>query len=348
MKLDNLHYSFTKIDGYNKPFNFIISEREAGKSTALWLKIYRMWRDKGKPSIVLRRLIADVTETYISDIQEVLNKFLDTPIKLEFKKGDLKTGIVDVYINKHLFVRVMGMSAPISRIKSLIVRNVGFMVMDEFICNIRMGEKYLQDEAFKFKEIYNTFQRESDGLKCYFMGNPYSLYNPYFVWVGADTSKIKRGSVLVGEVWAIECYEITQELKDFILARNPLYKFSDEYTKYAFGGEAINDINIRVRKEQPENYRLIQIFKVEGKYLGVFRNNKFDHENEFWVSEIEYVGDRRKIYCFDFAELVQHSVLLSSVDKIDFQLLKEAIRTRAVEFENIECSYLMEEVYGNI
>jgi hypothetical protein len=42
MKLDNLHYSFTKIDGYNKPFNFIISEREAGKSTALWLKIYRM------------------------------------------------------------------------------------------------------------------------------------------------------------------------------------------------------------------------------------------------------------------------------------------------------------------
>ena len=40
--------------------------------------------------------------------------------------------------------------------------------------------------------------------------------------------------------------------------------------------------------------------------------------------------------------------ILNSVDKIDFQLLKEAIRTRAVEFENIECSYLMEEVYGNI
>lgn len=39
---DKLHYNTTKIDGYNLPFNFIISEREAGKSTAIVLdKIYK-------------------------------------------------------------------------------------------------------------------------------------------------------------------------------------------------------------------------------------------------------------------------------------------------------------------
>ena len=35
MKLDNLHYNFTKIDGFNKPFNFVIGERGDGKSTDL-------------------------------------------------------------------------------------------------------------------------------------------------------------------------------------------------------------------------------------------------------------------------------------------------------------------------
>lgn len=34
MKLNNLHYNFTKNNGY-KPFNFIIGERGDGKSTAL-------------------------------------------------------------------------------------------------------------------------------------------------------------------------------------------------------------------------------------------------------------------------------------------------------------------------
>ena len=38
MKLDDLHYTTRKIDGYNKPFNFIISAREAGKSTYITLK----------------------------------------------------------------------------------------------------------------------------------------------------------------------------------------------------------------------------------------------------------------------------------------------------------------------
>jgi hypothetical protein len=348
MKLDNLHYNFTKIDGFNKPFNFIISEREAGKSTALWIKIYRKWKNEGKPSIVLRRLIADVTETYIQDIETVLNKFLDVPIEITFKKGDLKTGIVDVYIDEKLFVRVMGISAPINRIKSLIVRNVGYMVMDEFICNMRMGEKYLVDEAFKFKEIYNTFQRESDGLKCYFMGNPYSMYNPYFAWIGVDTLALKRGTIVTGDVWAVECYEICEELKAAILARNPLYKFSDEYTQYAFGGQAINDINIRINPKQPDGFKLRFVFRMENKYIGVFQATIFNHDTMFWVSQIEYTGDRRKIYCFDFAQLADHSVLLSSGDKIDFSFLKQAIRLRAVEFQNLECSYLMEEIYSSI
>ena len=205
MELDNLHFNYSEIDGYAKPFNFIISEREAGKSTATWLKVYNKFKKEGKPSIVIRRQIADITEVYITDIQEVINKFMPEDEKLQFifKKGSLKEGIADIKLlvngEEKLFLRVVALSNPMSRIKSLIVRNLAYIIFDEFICNMRLGEKYLPDEAFKFKEVYNTFQRETSNLKAYFCGNPYSLYNPYFVWIGVPTNKLKRGTILAGK-----------------------------------------------------------------------------------------------------------------------------------------------------
>lgn len=92
MKRDNLHFTFREVDGYNKDFISIISEREAGKTTAAWLdKAYSNFK-KGFKTIVVRRLIADITEVYINDIGEIINKFLEDEekIKLQFKKGNLK------------------------------------------------------------------------------------------------------------------------------------------------------------------------------------------------------------------------------------------------------------------
>ena len=50
---DNIHFSSRKIDSYNLPFNFIISEREAGKSTAVWLdKSYKAFKENGETTFV--------------------------------------------------------------------------------------------------------------------------------------------------------------------------------------------------------------------------------------------------------------------------------------------------------
>ena len=56
IKRDNIHYSTRKIDGYNLPFNFVISERELGKSTTIILdKIYKPFKERGETTIVIRR-----------------------------------------------------------------------------------------------------------------------------------------------------------------------------------------------------------------------------------------------------------------------------------------------------
>lgn len=349
MKRDNLHYSSNKIMGYQKPFNFVISEREAGKSTDIWNKCFGLFK-KGKTVLVIRRQITDITEVYVSSIQKTINKFNDEPITFRYKKGTFREGVADIYIGKRLFIRIIALSNPMSRIKSLVLEDIGLLVFDEFICNTRMKEKYIEGEFFKFEELYTTFRREAEGvLVCYFAGNPYSKYNPYFSGLSVDYSKIKQGCVLVGEEYAIECYQITEELKAEILKNNPLYKFDESYKKYAFDGISVNDLNILVEPKQPQDFYLSLMFVKDGKYYGVYENIDFDCENLYWVGIIKNPeGKRRKIYAFQFADLVNKTALFTNLDKARFQRFKQAIGMRFVTYQNIECSYVCEEIYTSL
>ena len=346
MKRDNLHFNFRTIDGYNLPFNAIISEREAGKSTAAWIdKAYAAFL-KGRSSLVIRRRIADITEVYINDIGEVINKFLDEPIVLKFKKGSIKDGIVDVYVQNRRFIRVIALSNPMSRIKSTMIRNIDYIIFDEFICNTRVGEKYLPNEAFIFSELYNTYRRENKDVKCYFLGNPYSVYNPYFCWFGADLSKIKPGVILHGKNWVIQAYQIKEELKRKILEENPLYEFDDAYKRYAFDGIAINDEQIRVCAKQPENFYLWIIIRTESTFISVYKNKTDDTQNRFWCKrEDDILSAKRTAVCFDLNELINKTAMYTLEDRLNNVLFKAAIGNREVLYEDVGIGYLIQNIY---
>ena len=364
--LDNLHYNTTKLDGPQKPFRLVVSEREAGKSTR-WLQFYSYNYMRGDTLLVLRRLITDCTETYINDIENVINKFSLVPVKLEFKSGDMKNGIIDVYAceyqkvgeeikkyNRRLFFRVVGMSNPMSRIKSLMLPNIKYILFDEFICNIRLGEKYLKDEAFKFKEIFNTFQRECpSGLICYFFGNPYSVYNPYFEWLKIDTRKVKPGAYIIGPNYILECYQLLPELKKLILERNPLYQFDDSYRKYAFEGKAVNDMNIIII-DKPQLCKLRYIFKMSGKYYGFYgisteaKEYKENHLT-FYCEELKWKPEyKRTALCFDFADLGSNSSLMQKMQKDTFYWLKHSIANNMVGYQKVDCEYNAEVIYSKL
>lgn len=364
--LDNIHYNTSKIDGPQKPFRLAVSEREAGKSTR-WLQLYAYNYMTEQTILVLRRQIADVTEIYINDIENIINKFSIVPVKLDFKSGDIKSGIIDVYAyeyqkvgeeirkyNKRLFFRVVGMSNPMSRIKSLMLPKIKYMFFDEFIANTRLGEKYLQDEAFKFKEIYNTFQRECEsGLICYFFGNPYSVYNPYFEWLKIDTRKVKPGAYLVGDNYVLECYQLTEELRKKILERNPLYQFDDSYKKYAFNGVAVNDMNIIII-DKPQLCKLRYVFKVNGKYYGFYKisiDDKVYKEQHltFYCEELKWSQEyKRTALCFDFNDLGNNSAIMQAAQKNMFYYLKYSIANNMVGYKAVPAEYIAEQIYTKI
>lgn len=345
---DNIHYSLRKIMGYNKAFNAVISEREAGKSTELASTLYNTYK-AGGTCLLIRRQIVDITEAYILSLEAIIRKFYDDKFSFYFKKGELSEGVVYIFDDKgKLVFAVIALACKMSRIKSLVLPNIRYIFFDEFICNPRFDEKYLKGEDTRFKEIYNTFYRESDtGIKCFFFGNPYSLYNPYFLWWNVDTKQLKRGNILSGSNWCVECYEITQELRDYILARNPLYEFDDAYRRYAFEGKAINDERIKV-EQRPNNFSLRYVFKVEDSYIGVYKNNKDNNNDRFFAEFVTDVSARRCAYCFDFRDLVDGCALLSMQDRLKFASLKSAMRKRDISFSEIAVYYMLLDVYNVI
>jgi len=354
---DNLHFNFRTIDGYNKPINVVMSGREASKSTSFNLdKSYFKWKKDGQTTLYLVRQVVEINEALLTSIQDnIINKFTDDNVKFEFNKASFRDGVVDVRINGRLYMRVLALSIPLRRIKQSLLKDVGVIVFDEFIINQRSGEKYLKNEAFKLSEIYTTYQREridkTQPLKIYFLGNPYSLHNPVFMWLNVDIRKLKFGECLVGDTYVIQWYKLKEELKAKILKDNPLYQFDENYKSYAFDGQPVLDKNIKLVSQLPSRYSLKFIFRIDGKFIGVYNNNYWEeHEDLYYCQFIDEdeISKRKTAYCFDFGELVNQCALISKEDLSKFNRFKIAMRRRLVAFQSIDCYYLIEDIYYNL
>lgn len=367
---DNLHFNWNKVLSYDKTWNFVIGERESGKTVDSWLKIWGAFHYQGRPSVVLRRRIADITPAYIEDTENVLNKFLEKPIQLCYVKGDIKSGIVDVRIGEYgaeyswqavrklpIFVRIIGLSNPLSRIKSLMLPNIRYMFIDEFICNLRMNEKYLGDEHFLIKEIYTTYNREAKTpIRIIGAANPYSVYCPLFIGLGVDTSKLKPGAFIVGPDYVINCFSVPGELKQRILENNPMYQFDDAYLRYAFNGEAVNDANIKIQKQEPKHFKLRFVFKMGNEFISVHeKGNKgpYGQEEKFWVCKhksdwLSKISKRKGFAVFNFGDMCDGAFMADSELRMRFASLREAMNKRSVTFNCIDAQYMMEDIYNLI
>ena len=366
MKRDKLHFRWNKTLSYNKVWNFAIGERESGKSVDSWFLLWNAFHYENRPSIVLRRRISDITSAYIEDTANVLNKFLEKPIQLLYMKGDIKQGIVDIKIGDAgkeyswkeiqklpVFFRVIGLSNPMNRIKSLMLKDVKYFFFDEFICNLRGGEKYLTaDEYFLIQEIYTTYNREATTpIRILAAGNPYSVYTPLFMGLGVDTSKLKPGAFVVGPNYVINCFQVPEELKKIILKNNPMYQFDDAYKRYAFSGEAINDQNIRIGKCEPRGFKLKYVFKMGNDFISIHRGNNADFK--FWcckhkIDWLQKIGKKRKIVVFNFGDMIEGAVKYNVQNVKDFYDLKQAMDNRQITYNCIDAQYMLEDIYPTI
>ncbi len=349
---DNIHWNSRRMDSYNKTFNLVVSAREPGKSTVLNGKLIKKFRHNHKRFLILRRRPVDITEGYINTIAQTVNKFLPVHKRIQFyfRKGDCSIGQVDLYLNDDmqpdsLIGRVQALNIPSARAKSNLIEDVGIILYDEFIPN--NPNEYLKDEVMKFKEIYSTYYRETDRIRCYFSGNPYSLYNPFFSYLGINILDVKPGCFLVGDNYVMEFPEITKELREYILERNPLYKFDDEYMQYALNGLAINDVKYNIQP-RPHNWKLKFVFRISGFYILFWRNtNQMNMlTDKYWVEATKDKPQTSKtIYSVDFDNLIQDTNLYSNDVRVYTLAMKEAIKRRLISYSDVNAGVLVESIY---
>lgn len=368
INVDDIHWNGSKLLSLDKAFNFAISGRIPGKSTFFLKMLYRQWYEKNRRFIYIKRLMADVTTSMVDDIARVLNKFLDEDSKIKFiySKGDLKSGVCDVYCypakeevsffdvdDEHLMFRVLALSVPLVRIKGQIIPNLAWIFFDEFCVSKKLGEKYLGYEAEIFGQFYRTFYREADNLRCIFCGNPYSKYSPYTAWLKMNLKDIKIGNIYSGDNWAIEYIRITPELKEWVLEHDAMMDVeSEELAMFSLEGQSIEDENLIIIDKQPEYSRLLYLFKVNDTKLGVYKIAFTDSEQEckYWIKVMprDYNSNKKKIACFNAYELCSRAYIVNNVERGRFAGLVNAYRYYQVSYQSLEASALMEEVFENM
>lgn len=355
---DDFHWTSNRLLSYNKTYNFAVSGRGPGKTTDITRYMMQQHK-KGYMCVLIKRQIVDVNAGTIEDFQNSYNILQDEDSKIElvYKKGDMRTGLCDVYIkdDPEPFFRVVALSNPKYRLKGLAFdRALTTIVFDEY--KISGSEKYLKDEYSKFQELYGTlcrFGKEQNGKiippRVIFLGNNYSLTDPYIAHMKIPVAQIKPGKIITGENWAFEDILINEKLREYLLQQNPLFQFGDDaYNKYALEGESVSDQRIQVMDKQPDNFKLSFIFYIEGKYLGIYRNTKVDETTDilYWVGVIEnYNISKREVVCFDYDSLIEGTHLLSKEDKVRFLTLVACFRWRRVSFKSIYEGYLFEQIH---
>lgn len=341
------YWSERNIDGHDRALNVVLGPREPGKTTRMSVKAWKA-ACHGKTCVYLVRNPTLITEEMKEKLRADIGKFFEVP-PFYMNQTDAKTGNVKILCEGFPVFQIVALNMARDNLKRVTVKNPSFIWMDEFTRDTRAGDRYLKEEAVRFKELYTTLVRERRGLKAYFTGNVYSLYNPYFLDWKVNINALRPGVIYTNNMCSVEMVTLTEELRKEILRKNPFYQFDDSYSRYALDGTAKNDGDIFLVKEHPRGYELRFIIRTAGKALGIYRGPARLDENfgryEYWVG---WATGRERLtaYAFELSDLVSGTKMATRIDRGKTALFRLAMGARRVAFQELACYYLMEEIYN--
>lgn len=359
LKRDGFHYNVSEDDGYNAVVNCILSPREPGKTTSITLdKVYSAFKKKGLPAVVLVNHAADITDALLGSFETTINEFEGYEIHTTYPRSASAGGVTTVREREtgKPFIHVISLSTPKTRLKRINLGKISCLWYDECNVDTSIGEKWPDDIANKWNELYTTLARHSypETLKFYMTGNYYTRYNPLLIYLGVDCSKLEIGKkfhhIKPGESGQaaisvlVDCYQLKPELREYILKHNPGYRFDDTYEKY-FLGQAIGEIGIDQEPNRPEGFKLKYAFKFSNRYLRIWRSNE---GASYWLEATgEGVGKRKDVYTTSIESLVTDTMLAKGFKPL-FGSLRWGICSGSISYNSPEAFYYMQQIYTAI
>jgi len=305
---------------HNALFNFIIGNRSSGKSYGLKKRVIKNFLDKGQQFILLRRFKDELDkskESYFDDV--VYNK--------EFN-ADVKFANDCYFINGKLAGYAMALTKA-KDYKSSSFPLVSLIVFEEFIIEDNGYSRYLKNEVEIFLGFYMSIDRYR-GVKVFFLGNNYTMFNPYLMYWNLDTpykgdiKKTKNGKILL-EMVNDEEFIKERKKTDF----GELIE-GTRFADFAISNKSPVDNNKFIMKKT-EKCSYFFTFKYMGELFGVWIDYA---EGKIFIS---YDVDPffRTVYSLTLDDHSPNTLLLKQINNSHhFKTLIDCYKEGLVYFEN--------------
>lgn len=263
------YWDINHILPYQRPFNFITGPRSIGKTYTTQKWLLKQALDRGRCTGYITRTLMELRSGALAQSwQKVCVK--EYPyIDFEFNAELISVGGKPI---------IYGL--PLSQVQKLKKQSFPFIwyfIFDEYQIEEGTGKYWGgYTEPDQFINLYHTVDREEQRVKCFFLGNNTSYYNPYHVHpvfgLPSDPAVFEPNKPWTNKICLYESATVSEELqreKD----QNPFLKALNgtRYGDYANKGIYRDDSYTNI-SALDKGARQLATFRVEGETFGLFNN----------------------------------------------------------------------------
>lgn len=277
LKWSSDYWDISKLDSYNKTFNFILSGRGSGKTVRLKKKVFDNWIKKKESFMWVLRSDVELDKSFY---QTFMTFFEDIDHLFEFKGNTLLCKETGVIVG--LFASMSNIN---TRVRKIHINNLSTIVFDEFIINpYAQYTRYKKNEVDDFFNAYETVARNYNyKTKVYWLGNPIVITNPYFINLKIDSGKVKDSLdkiYIPHEHIAVDYFSVPEVILESKLKTpyaQTMKLMDNRFYESVFLSEEQHISNVKIEKIVPDKYRLIAEVKHNNTELFFFTNGHAYH-----------------------------------------------------------------------
>ena len=327
------YFSFLIIASFGAIFNFILTNRNFGKTWALQISTWHRALYHGKKAIIMRRFDKEVEEMAkklfkSADLVKKLKKF--QPYDPKTKKGNFKRIGKTFYIKRfgrwEWFLQICKVSDQNS-LRSADDVMCDRVFFDEFTTTPAKYALYKGNEVQDLIDVFFSVKREHK-VRFFFFGNREYIENPYFDYFGIrppergyeGVRRYRHGSVAVMVI-----NNKPREKDEYDLKVRALFE-GTAYGDYIYNNSYKEGYSFKRSKTPPEATKIYSVC-IQSKPLTLSL-----HGGKLYVKQGVNKSDR--IFSDIITGKYPHELQLVRKDKNRFLFLERAVRQNNVYYEN--------------
>lgn len=331
---------------YNRIFNFVVGVRGGGKTFNILLDGITRFLEKGEQFIYLRRKAIDLDDACVGtpntgDLFSDIIKhgyFEDHDIKVASSKG----GGYNFYIDDQL----MGYGKALATARrSTPLPDVTTIIFDEFLIDDKKPhDRYLNkgNEMFLFDNFYETVARGRD-LTCFFVGNAFSMVNPYFNELKIRINDIKDNKIYKGKFWTFIRWRDPDFIKERQQTQHYQARVGSDFVEHAFENDFYLDDPAFIQKRSKDSEHHFSI-----TYLGNTYGVWVDwNKGRYYVSTKGAQTSKEKTLSLSLADNSPNNVSIRRYRNLPFmKAFRQATDMNEVYYDKQQTyNHLQEVVY---